>query len=103
MQEPDPQLVHVISYLRSELGYDSDAPGNLPRHVQENYRMIRTIEDTLRGTGDELGVVGWISIFRRTWITLVALLGAAAGYVLNDVVDGIHAQTRPNVHVESRQ
>ncbi|QDT01282.1 hypothetical protein [Adhaeretor mobilis] len=103
MNDPDPQLVHVVSYLQSELGYDSELPGNVPRHIKENYQMIRNIEDTLRGTGGELGVVGWISIFRRTWITLVALLGAAAGYMLNDVVDGIHAQTRPSVRVESRQ
>ena len=51
--------------------------------------MIRTIDDALRGRGDDLGLVGWMMVIRRTWIALVGLLGAAIGYVLNDVVDAI--------------
>jgi hypothetical protein len=52
--------------------------------------MIRTIDDSLRGRGDDLGIAGWLMVIRRTWITLVALLGAAFGYLLNDVVHGLH-------------
>lgn len=91
----DLEISRVSSYLSSELGYQSELPGNLRRQVEENQRMIRDIEQTLRGVGSEIGVVGWISIFRRTWITLVALLGAAAGYLANDVVDRLDAVDRP--------
>ena len=51
--------------------------------------MIRTMDRTLRGHGDELGLVGWMMVLRRTWITMVALLGAAAGYVMNDVMNAV--------------
>ena len=90
----DLEISRIVAYLTSELGYQSDLPGNLRRQVEENQRMIRDIEQTLRGVGPEIGVVGWISIFRRTWIALVALLGAAAGYLANDVVDRIDAIDR---------
>ena len=53
--------------------------------------MIRTIDQTLRGQGDELGLVGWMMVLRRTWITMVALLGAALGYLMNDVMDAVNA------------
>lgn len=83
------QLAAVVAYVRAELGYDGDAPGSLRRQVEEHDAMIRSIEGTLRGRGDELGLVGWMMVLRRSWITLVALLGAAAGYVMNDVMDAI--------------
>ena len=54
--------------------------------------MIRTMENTLRGHGDELGLVGWMMVMRRSWITLVALLGAAFGYLANDVVHTLDAR-----------
>ena len=82
----------IVAYLRAEFGYDGEAPGNLRRQVEENEQMLRTIDDTLRGRGDDLGLVGWMMVLRRTWITLVAVLGAAFGYVLNDVVDTLAAQ-----------
>ncbi len=53
--------------------------------------MIRTIDDTLRGRGEDLGLVGWMMVLRRSWITLVALLSAACGYLLNDVVSTLGA------------
>jgi hypothetical protein len=81
------QLAAVVAYLRAELGYDGESPGSLHRQVEEHEAMIHAIEGTLRGRGDELGLVGWMIVLRRTWITMVALLGAAFGYVLNDVVD----------------
>jgi hypothetical protein len=86
LQELASEVTHLGAYARSELGYRSDAPGHLRRQVQENTQMIRAIEDTLRGHGDDLGLVGWMMVLRRTWITLVAMLGAAFGYLLNDVV-----------------
>ena len=49
--------------------------------------MILEVQDTLRGRGDEMGLVGWVSVIRRSWITLIALLGTAFGYALNDVID----------------
>ncbi len=83
------QVAAIVAYLRAELGYDADAPGSLRRTVQEHAAALRTIDDALRGRGDELGLAGWLLVIRRTWITLVALLGAASGYVLNDVVEAL--------------
>jgi hypothetical protein len=101
--EIETQLVHLAAYLRHELGYQSDAPGSMRRQLEENTAMIRAIDQTLRGHGDELGLVGWMMVLRRTWIAMVALLGMALGYVVNDVVDAIgmqqgeqHANSRSN-------
>ncbi len=88
------QVACIVSYLRGELGYDADVPGSLRRQVEEHEQMIRTIDDTLRGRGDDLGVVGWMVVLRRIWITLVALLGAAFGYVLNDVMHTLEGDSR---------
>jgi hypothetical protein len=85
------QLAAIVAYLRAELGFDGDGPGSLRRQVQENMQMIRTFDDALRGRGEELGIAGWLMVIRRTWVSLVALLGAALGYVLNDVIEALHA------------
>jgi hypothetical protein len=87
------QLAAIVAYLRAELGYDSDGPGSLRRQVQENAQMIRTFDDALRGRGDELGIAGWLMVIRRTWVSLVALLGAALGYVLNDLLEALGKTT----------
>jgi hypothetical protein len=84
--ELETQVVHVVAFLRSELGYQTELPGNLRRQVEEHDAMISAIDNTLRGAGDELGVIGWMMVLRRSWITIVALLGTALGYLLNDVV-----------------
>jgi len=98
-REMEDQLLQITAYLRGELGFQTDGAGSLRRQVEENARMITTIDDTLRGRGDELGLVGWMMVLRRTWITMVALVGAALGYLLNDVVDGLEAPSvvRANV------
>ncbi|MEM9656954.1 MAG: hypothetical protein AAF961_01205 [Planctomycetota bacterium] len=88
-------------FLRTELGYQTDSPGSLRRAVEENQRMLHEIDRTLRGVGDELGLVGWITVFRRTWITLIALLGAAAGYVFNDVVEAVDQATQQPTSVQA--
>ena len=89
--ELETQVAAVTAYLRAELGYDGEHPGNLRRQLEENTMMIRAMDDTLRGRGDDLGLVGWMMVLRRTWIAMVALLGAAFGYLLNDVVDTVSA------------
>ena len=89
--ELETQLAAIVAYLRAEMGYDAEAPGSLRRQIEEHEHMIRTIDDALRGRGDDLGLIGWMMVIRRTWITLVALLGAAFGYFLNDVVDTLGA------------
>jgi hypothetical protein len=73
----------------------------LRRQVEENTHMIGAIDDILRGRGDELGLVAWVMVLRRTWITLVALLSAAIGYLLNDVVDGFQVGAMPNKTIAS--
>jgi len=83
------QVAAMAAYLRAELGYDGDWPGNLRRQLEENTAMIRTMDQTLRGQGDELGLVGWTQVLRRSWITMVALLGAALGYVMNDLMEAV--------------
>jgi hypothetical protein len=89
--ELETQLVHVIAYLRSELGYQTETPGNLRRQVEEHEQMIAAMDKTLRGSGDELGVIGWMMVLRRSWITIVALMSTALGYFLNDVVHSLGA------------
>jgi hypothetical protein len=84
-------LAGIVAYLRAELGYDGEGPGSLRRQVQENAQMIRSFDDALRGRGDELGIAGWLMVIRRTWVSLIALLGAALGYVLNDLLEALRA------------
>jgi hypothetical protein len=86
------QVAAIVAYLRAELGYDGESVGGLRRQLEENTTMIRTIDQTLRGQGDELGLVGWMMVLRRSWITMIALLGAALGYVMNDVMDSVNAR-----------
>lgn len=81
------EIAQIVVYLRGELGYQTESLGSLRRQVQENEMMIRAMDQTLRGRGEDLGLVGWVTVLRRSWIALVALLGAAFGYLLNDVVD----------------
>ena len=101
--ELETQVVHLAAFLRSELGYGVDGAGTIQRELLEQAQMIALIDDTLRGRGDELGLVGWMMVLRRTWIAMVALLGMALGYVANDVVDALgmqqgeqHAHSRSN-------
>jgi hypothetical protein len=89
LHELQTHVAAMAAYLRAELGYDGEAPGHLRRQVEEHDSMIHAIDDALRGRGDDLGLVGWMMVIRRTWIALVGLLGAAVGYVLNDVVDAL--------------
>ncbi|MCC6493089.1 MAG: hypothetical protein IT424_08705 [Pirellulales bacterium] len=89
--ELETQVVHLTAYLRGELGYQAETPGSLRRQVEENSQMIRAMDETLRGRGAELGLVGWMMVLRRTWIAMVALLGTALGYALNDVVEAFGA------------
>jgi hypothetical protein len=102
LQTLSAEVAQQGQFLRSELGFRAETPGNLRRTVEENQRMLRDIEQTLRGTGDELGLVGWMTVLRRTWITLVALLGAAGGYLLNDVVDAVRPIAPREAEAHSR-
>jgi hypothetical protein len=90
--EVETQVAAIVAYLRAELGYDGEHAGNLRRQLEENTVMIRAIDQTLRGQGDELGLVGWMMVLRRSWITMVALLGAALGYVMNDLMEAIRPE-----------
>lgn len=87
------------SYLRSELGYQSETPGNINRRAEETWQLVQDVDTTLRGVGGELGLAGWIAVIRRTWIALVALLGAAVGYLFNDLVEPDTAP--PTYHISA--
>ena len=85
--ELERETAQLVAYLRGELGYPGQASGAMRRQIEEHDAMIRNFEEVLRGRGDELGLVGWVMVMRRSWLTIVALVGAAFGYFLNDVVD----------------
>ena len=95
------QVAAIAEFLRHELGYQSDAPGGVHRQLEEHSMLIRTMDETLRGRGEELGLVGWMMVLRRTWITMVALLGAAFGYFMNDAVDALGIR-QGDQHAHSR-
>lgn len=99
--ELETQVVHLAAFLRNELGYHADGTVAVHRELREHAQMITSIDETLRGRGDELGLVGWMMVLRRTWIAMVALLGMALGYVANDVVDAIGMQ-QGEQHANSR-
>ena len=56
--ELETQVAGIVAYLRAELGYDGEAAGSLRRQVEENAAMIRTIDQTLRGQGDDALAAG---------------------------------------------
>ena len=104
------ELAQQAQFLRQELGYQTDQPGHLRQLMIENQQLVREIDRTLRGAGDELGLVGWVNVIRRSWLALVALLGMASGYVVNDVVDVLERRAlapdesrwRSTMHVRDR-
>ena len=100
---PDPHHAQIVGFLRRELGFHTAGGGRVGRQIQENSQMLRDIETMLRGRGDELGLIGWMMVLRRSWITLVALLGAALGYFLNDVVDALERGGPPRAAVQTTQ
>lgn len=77
--------VRVVTYLRSELGYESDAPGNINRLMSETWQRVCTHEKLLRGEGDQLGIVGWVQVLRRTWWGAMVALGTLSGYIAGSV------------------
>lgn len=77
--------VRVTSYLRSELGYESESPGNVNRLMAETWQMVSGHERLLRGEGDQLGMVGWVQLLRRTWWGVLVALGTVTGYVVGSV------------------
>lgn len=76
-------LERITSFLRSELGYDSDTKGNLNQHGDELWKQVQTHETLFRGEGSQPGVLSWIHFFKRTWLGVIGgvctLLGAIAG------------------------
>lgn len=77
--------LRITAYLRSELGFDSESAGNINRRMTETWEIVRAHEKLLRGEGDQLGLVGWVQVLRRTWWSAVVALGTLSGYVLGSV------------------
>ncbi|MEM8865628.1 MAG: hypothetical protein AAGF31_08820, partial [Planctomycetota bacterium] len=60
-------LDNVVSFLRSELGYQSESTGNVNRHAAETHRQVQEHDKILRGDGDRPGLIGWNQLFRNSW------------------------------------
>ncbi|MEM6507726.1 MAG: hypothetical protein AAF711_19995 [Planctomycetota bacterium] len=81
--------LQITAYLRSELGYDTDAVGSVNRRLSEAHRMIQLHESLLRGERDELGLIGWVHLLRRTWWAALVALGTLTGFVVGSLFPGV--------------
>ncbi|MEN1680325.1 MAG: hypothetical protein AAGJ46_12095 [Planctomycetota bacterium] len=80
-EEMHRRLDHHESCLRSELGLDSDSPGNVNRRATDVADLVDQHDKILRGEGTEIGLIGWYQIMRRTWWGAIAAVGTLIGYI----------------------
>ncbi|MEM9187013.1 MAG: hypothetical protein AAGB00_11005 [Planctomycetota bacterium] len=78
-------VVRISAYLKSELGFDSDAQGSVNRLMSETWQKVCGHERLLRGEGEQIGIVGWVQLLRRTWWGVLVALGTLGGYVVGSV------------------
>lgn len=82
LREVEFQLQRLCSWLRSELGYDSDSPGNVNRHMNETDRKASEALNLLRGEKDQIGIVGKVELLFKSWHVLLSVITLLAGYIL---------------------
>ncbi len=72
----------LCSWLRSELGYDSESEGNVNRRLQETQDIAAETLKLLRGEGNQMGIIGRVEVLSKTWNVLLCSVTALAGYII---------------------
>lgn len=88
VQELESKFKFMTSWLRSELGYDTESSGNVKRLMSEAHRIAVDNQKILRGDGDKVGMVGKFDVIFRTWQGLLTALALLGGYVLRLLTEG---------------
>ena len=74
------------AYLTSELGLESEAVGNVNRHLNDLRRDIHDMAQLLRGEKDDLGLIGWVNILKRSYVMLWTTIAGVVGTLFGAVV-----------------
>ncbi len=87
VQQLERKFERIASWLGSELGYDTEAEGNVNRTMNETNRRSTEALTLLRGEKDQIGLVGKVEILFRSWHILLSLVAALAGYLVRLVTE----------------
>lgn len=77
----------LTAWLGSELGYDTNAEGNVNRLMNETHKRSTEALTLLRGERDQIGLVGKVELLFRSWHVLLSLVAALAGYIVRMVTE----------------
>lgn len=81
------QLERISSWLRSELGYDSESQGNVNRLMNQAHDKADEALSLLRGKDDQMGIVAKTELLFRSWHILLSVIAALGGYIVRMVTE----------------
>jgi len=82
LRQLESRHIRLCSWLRSELGYDSESEGNVNRRLQETHDIAAETLKLLRGEGTEMGIIGRVAVLTKSWNVLLCSVTALAGYII---------------------
>ena len=77
----------LCSWLRSELGFDSESEGNVNRRLQETHDLAAETLKLLRGEGNQMGIIGRVEVLTKSWNVLLCSVTALAGYIIRLITE----------------
>lgn len=82
LQQLEMRHDRLASWLRSELGYDSQTEGNVNRRLKETHAVAAETLKLLRGEGSDMGLIGRVEVLSKSWNVLLCAVTALAGYIV---------------------
>lgn len=87
LQLVERRLDRIASWLSVELGFETNAEGNVNRRMNEAMENSSEALSLLRGEKDQIGLVGKVELLFRSWHILLSLVAALAGYLVRLVTE----------------
>lgn len=88
-------------YAGSEFGYKVDAPGNVHRRIDDNWRAIDRMDSILRGEGGRPGLISKVDRVSNLVVVFALATGALIGYIVADLIHETVGQFHKNNDVNT--